>query len=159
MPLSQFWWAVCESYPEPLFSLRCAAAQMSSTTRPFAQWNIILTHLQHSKFNIVYISHSAFTAWNASLFVCLQSCAIACAKRPTFSQCKYFLERTLSTTVWFDFWNIASVAMIYLYESGFSALVHVKMQTLNHEFRSWPYGCKVKGRIEQVHEIKLPFEI
>jgi len=49
--------------------------------------------------------------------------------------------------------------MIYLYESGFSALVHVKMQTLNHEFRSWPYGCKVKGRIEQVHEIKLPFEI
>jgi len=54
MPLFQFLWAVRESYPEPLLPLRCATAQMSSTTRPFAQWNLILTPLQHSKFNIVY---------------------------------------------------------------------------------------------------------
>jgi len=32
-------------------------------------------------------------------------------------------------------------------------------QTLNHEFRSWPYSCKVNGRIENVCEIQLPIEI
>jgi len=26
--------------------------QLRSTTRPFAQWNLILAHLQHYKFNI-----------------------------------------------------------------------------------------------------------
>jgi len=32
--------------------------RMRSTTRPLAKWNLILAHLEHSKFNIVYISHS-----------------------------------------------------------------------------------------------------
>jgi len=34
------------------------------TTRPFAQWNLILAHLQHSKFDIVYTSHSTFETFH-----------------------------------------------------------------------------------------------
>jgi len=36
---------------------------------------------------------------------------------------------------------------------------HNKRLVLNHEFRSWPYSCKVNRRIENVCEIQLPFEI
>jgi len=46
--------------------------RMRNTTRPFVQWNLVLAHLQHSNFNIVYISHSPCTAWNVSLVVCLR---------------------------------------------------------------------------------------
>jgi len=54
------------------------------------------------------------------------------------------------------FSNIASVAAIYLCESVFSALLHIKTQTLNREFRMWPNAvAKVKGRIEKVHEIQF----
>ena len=71
--------------------------------------------------------------------------------------------------------NIAFSATIYLCEIDFSALAYIKRrheikgqsslikgqhcQTLNHEFRSWPYGCKVNRRIDNVCEIHLPFEI
>ena len=34
----------------PMFPLRWTTAQMRSTTRSFAQWNLILAHLQQSKF-------------------------------------------------------------------------------------------------------------
>jgi len=50
------------------------------------------------KFDIVYISHSPFNAWNASLFVCLHGCAIACAlyaTKQTLARCRIFLEGTL----------------------------------------------------------------
>ena len=52
--------------------------QLRSTTRPFAQWNLILAHLQHSKFNILYILHGP---WNALLVVCPPDCAIAWAPK------------------------------------------------------------------------------
>jgi len=32
-------------------------------------------------------------------------------------------------------------------------------QTLNHKIGSRPYGCQVKGHVQNVHEIQLPFEI
>jgi len=35
------------------------SAQLRSTTRPFAQWNLILAHLQYHKFNIVDIHRTA----------------------------------------------------------------------------------------------------
>ena len=35
------------------------------------------------------------TAWNASLVVCAHGCAIVCALKQRFSQCKIFLEGTL----------------------------------------------------------------
>jgi len=34
--------------------LRYAAAQLHSTTSPFAQWNLVLVHSQHSKSHILY---------------------------------------------------------------------------------------------------------
>jgi len=34
----------------PVFPLWCETAQLRSTTRPFAQWNLILAHKQHSNF-------------------------------------------------------------------------------------------------------------
>jgi len=65
-----FYWSV--------FPLRCASVQLRGTSKPFAQWNLILAHLQHSKFHILYmyISHRPITAWNASLVVStwLHSC-------------------------------------------------------------------------------------
>jgi len=41
---------------------------------------------------ILYITHSLR---NAPLVVCLHGCAIACALKRTFAQCKIFLEGTL----------------------------------------------------------------
>ena len=41
------------------------------------------------------ILHSHFTTWNASLVMCLQSCAIGCALKTTCAQCKISLEGTL----------------------------------------------------------------
>jgi len=37
-------------------------------------------------------------AGNASLFVCLHGCAIACATKQALAQCRIFLERTLLLT-------------------------------------------------------------
>ena len=42
--------------------------QLRSTTKPSTQWNIILAHMKHSKFNNVYILHCL----KASLVVCLR---------------------------------------------------------------------------------------
>jgi len=56
------------------------------------------------KFDTVYISHSPFNAWNASLFVCLHGCAIACTQRETkqtFAQCITFLAGTLFMSLHF----------------------------------------------------------
>jgi len=36
--------------------------RLRSATRPFAQLNLLLAHLQHSKFNIVYIPRWPFRA-------------------------------------------------------------------------------------------------
>jgi len=60
------------------------------TTRAFAQWNLILAHLQHSKFDIVYASQSPFETFQ---WLCLHGCEIACALKQTFTQCKIFLQR------------------------------------------------------------------
>jgi len=63
------------------------------TTKPFVQWNLILAHLQHSEFNIVYISRGPC---NASPVVHSHGCAIAYSSlKETFAQCKIFLEGTL----------------------------------------------------------------
>jgi len=56
----------------------CASTHMHSCTRQFAQCYLILTYCKHTKFYTVHISHSPFNDWNASLFVCLHGCAIAC---------------------------------------------------------------------------------
>jgi len=56
---------------------------------------LILACLQHSKFNIVFKSHRPFTVLNASLVVRLHVCAVACALKEIFAQCKIFLEGTL----------------------------------------------------------------
>ena len=77
------------------FPLRCATAQLRSATKPFAQWNIILAHMQRFKFHSVYKSHRPFTAWNGSLVVIAQGCASACALKQRFAQCKVFLEGRL----------------------------------------------------------------
>jgi len=45
-------------------------AQMRRTSRAFAQWNLILEHLQHSKFDIVYTSHRPFETFHW-LCVCM----------------------------------------------------------------------------------------
>ena len=66
-----------------------------NTIRPFAQWSLILVHLQHSVLNIVYISHSLS---NASPVVWLRGCAIERALREIFAQYKIFLKGTLRTT-------------------------------------------------------------
>ena len=46
-------------------------AQLRRTTRPFALWNLILAHLQHSEFDIVYTSHSLFETFHWSCVYCL----------------------------------------------------------------------------------------
>ena len=78
-------------------SIQCFlySAQMRSATRPFARWNLIFAHSQHSKFYIVYILHSPCNARDASLVVCLYGCTIACALKQIFAKCKIFLEGTL----------------------------------------------------------------
>ena len=90
------WWPLLYDTAEQC-SLK--GAQLRSTTRPFVQWNLILTHLQHSKFPIIYIYiyllHRSLTTWNASLVVCSHGCAIACTLKQTSAQCKIFLEGTL----------------------------------------------------------------
>ena len=43
------------AFLQPMLPLK---VQMRSNTRIFAQWNLILAHLQHSKFDIIYPSHS-----------------------------------------------------------------------------------------------------
>jgi len=53
--------------------------------------------LATSKSHILYISHSAFTAWNVSLVACPHCCAAACSLKPTLAKCKIFLEGTLAT--------------------------------------------------------------
>jgi len=68
---------------------------LRGTTRPFAQLNLILAHLQHSKFHIVYIA-KAFG--NVSPVVCLHSCEIECVLKQTFAQRKIFLQGTLLAT-------------------------------------------------------------
>jgi len=86
------------NWPNSIFTLRqCSIydAQLRTTTRAFAQWNVIRVHLQRSRFHIVYMLHRSFNAWNASLFVRLHGCAIACALKQTFPQCKIFSEGTL----------------------------------------------------------------
>jgi len=74
---------------------RCSlrGAQLRSTARSFAQWNLILARLQRSKFDILYISRRIFTAWkNTFLVVCLRGCAV-------HDLCKIFLEGTLVVTL------------------------------------------------------------
>ena len=47
-----------------VFPPSCANAQYT-TSRPFAQWNLILAHLQHSKVNIAYrIFRTIRRTWN-----------------------------------------------------------------------------------------------
>ena len=70
---------------------------MRRTTSAFALWNLILAHLQHSKFNIVGISHSPVNIWNASQFVCLHGWAISCAL--IFAQLENFLDGTLPRAI------------------------------------------------------------
>jgi len=57
---------------ESVFPLMCACAL---PPRQFAQFYLILAHLQHCKFNTayIYISHSPSNAGNTSLFVCMYS--------------------------------------------------------------------------------------
>ena len=57
---------------------------MRSTTWPFAQWNLVLAHLQHSKFNIVV----------AQLHAWLHNCM----RTKTFALCRNFLEGRLLRT-------------------------------------------------------------
>jgi len=45
---------VCD-HRSAAFPLRCATTQLRSTSRQFARCYFILAHLQHSKFNTVYI--------------------------------------------------------------------------------------------------------
>jgi len=50
----------------------------------------------------IYVSHSPFNAWNASLVVCLHDCATACAQyatKLTIAQCRIFLEVTVKVTL------------------------------------------------------------
>jgi len=67
--------------------------------RQFAQCYLILAHFQHSKFSAVYIyRYSPLNVENASLFVCLHGCAVACAScatKQTLAQSRIFLEGTL----------------------------------------------------------------
>ena len=49
----------------------------------------------------IYISHSPFNTGNASLFLCLHGCAVACpscATKQTFVKCRIILEGTLALT-------------------------------------------------------------
>jgi len=66
-------------YTAAVFPLKCATAQYHQT---------ICVVLLHSRelltFQIyhcigMYISHSPFNDWNASLFACMHGCAVACA--------------------------------------------------------------------------------
>jgi len=66
--------------------------RMRSTIRWFAQWNLILAHLQHSKFNYGYIPHSPCDAWNTSLVACAHGCAIACSLNKHLLSAGFFKE-------------------------------------------------------------------
>jgi len=57
-------------------SLSQSGAQMRCTTRPFAQWNLILAHLQHSKCNIVYIYRVISCIYTGHVAL---KCFISCA--------------------------------------------------------------------------------
>jgi len=50
----------------------------------------------------------------------------------------------ISTTVWTGFPNIAFVAAVYLCESGFSALPHIKTETRNQSEVKRDKRCQVK---------------
>ena len=76
-------------------ALRCATAHDHQIICAVKSHSSALAAMQHSKFNIVYITHSHFNAWNASLVVRLHSWAIACTPKPTSARCKIFLEGTL----------------------------------------------------------------
>ena len=61
----------------------------------------ILRKCTRTQKNTLLISHSPFNAGNASLFVCLHGCPVACAScatKQTFAQCRIFLVGTLVAT-------------------------------------------------------------
>ena len=64
---------------------------------PFAQSNLILAHLQHCNFNIVYIYLVAQHFYRLKCFISCTSagCAIACSLKHTFVQRTISLQGTL----------------------------------------------------------------
>ena len=96
-PSAYLWWLNSFSHvfhrtalqSSALFPLRCATVQLRSSIRPFAQWNLILAHLQHSRSHIVSKSHRTFNACNASPVACAHGCAIACTQNKHFRRCGF----------------------------------------------------------------------
>jgi len=58
------------------FPLRCPT--MRWTIRSFAQWNLILVYLQHSKFNIVYILHITLPCLETRHLLCVSTWLRSC---------------------------------------------------------------------------------
>jgi len=62
---------------------------------------VVLFSFSRTSNLIRYISHIPLKVGNASLFVCLHGCAVACAScaiKQTIAQCRFFLEGTLGVT-------------------------------------------------------------
>jgi len=70
LPSFKFYIDIYACYLTVVFLLRCATAQMRSTIRPFAQWNLILGHFQHSKFNILFIYRIAHSTFETLHWLC-----------------------------------------------------------------------------------------
>ena len=93
--VSHFWiWHQTTSVCSKLRN--CAHAQCHQTICEVKSHSCAL---QHSKFNIIYLSHSPQDAWNASLVVCLHCCAIVCSLKQIFAHCKICLVGTLHTAI------------------------------------------------------------
>jgi len=78
----------------------------------------------------VYVLHRPFTSRNASLVVCSHICAIACALKQTFAQCKILLEGTLSGAFGFHECASGSGALIFHGSdsiSGFCSFLHINI--------------------------------
>jgi len=79
-----------------VFPLRCATAQMRSTTRQFAQCYLILAHAQHSKLSTACAIDSPIGTLHC-LCVCMaaQLHALSAQKKQTFTQYTIFIEGKL----------------------------------------------------------------
>jgi len=75
-----------------VYPVRCATAQLRSTTRHFAQWYLILTFFQHSKYNTVYIYIYRIILLTLGTLHCLCVCVVAQLHALRAQQSKHLLS-------------------------------------------------------------------